>query len=79
MKTHFEISYFPLSEDYKAEIVSFITKAEKKLEDCEINTSSTSTHIKGDYDLIMNFLSKEMKKRLAKGGKKFFTFKVMGK
>ena len=51
MKTTIEISNYPLSEDYEPKILDFIERCQAGGVKTKVNT--TSTHIQGDYDVVM--------------------------
>jgi len=60
MKTSVEISYYPLNQEYVPPIKDFIDRLnqDKKL---IVKTNGMSTQIFGDYDHVMDTLSKEIK------------------
>ena len=60
MKTSVEISYYPLKEEYKAPIKSFIDRM-NTYKTLVVNTSGMSTQIFGEYDEVMGALTAEMK------------------
>jgi uncharacterized protein YqgV (UPF0045/DUF77 family) len=60
MKTSAEISYYPLSEEYVPPIRGFIERI-NKYKGLTARTNGMSTQIFGEYDLLMEALSKEIK------------------
>ena len=60
MKTSVEISYCPLSDNYLVHIENFL-KALRSYEQIKIITNGMSTQIFGEYDIVMNILTKEIK------------------
>jgi uncharacterized protein YqgV (UPF0045/DUF77 family) len=60
MKLTVEISLYPLTENYKTEVLAFLEKL-KKYPDIEIQTNGLSTQLFGDYEQIMQLISKEIK------------------
>ena len=76
MKTTIEISKYPLNEDYEPPIIDFIARLSLH-DDIELKTNATSTHVVGDYDLVMSVLNKEIKNSFEKFGKSIFVIKVL--
>ncbi|MFP5470353.1 MAG: YkoF family thiamine/hydroxymethylpyrimidine-binding protein [Bacteroidia bacterium] len=76
MKTTIEISNYPLSEDYIPKIQDFIDRCNKH-KDVLIKTNATSTHIVGDYDVVMHLLKDEIKTSFEKYGKAIFVVKIL--
>jgi len=75
MITTVEISNYPLTEDYEARIIDFIERC--KGEGIRTKVNATSTHLQGDYDLVMELLQREMKVSFEKFGKMIFVIKVL--
>lgn len=75
MKTSIEISYFPLNEEYKAPIRKFI-EALKENEKITVKPNRMSTHIFGEYDEVMQTVTKCMKEAFELPGS-IFMLKVM--
>jgi len=63
MKASIEISLYPLSEDYKERIVSFIKRL-KARKDIHIVSNGMSTQLFGDYDVLMDLLKDELRPEL---------------
>ena len=55
-----EISIYPLVEDYTSIIIEFINRLKSK-SDISIHSTSMSTYVTGDYDLVMAILTSELK------------------
>ena len=76
MKTTIEISNYPLSEEYIPKIQDFIDRC-NAYKDVKIKTNATSTHITGDYDVVINLLREEIKTSFEKYGKAIFVVKIL--
>lgn len=63
MKALVDISLYPLTDNFTPSIDQFI-EGLKKHPGIQIAVGSTSTIIKGDYDIIMPVLTREMKTSL---------------
>jgi uncharacterized protein YqgV (UPF0045/DUF77 family) len=60
MKASVEISMYPFDPDYGTAILKFINRL-RQHEGLEVKTNTMSSQIFGDYDLVMQVLTKEMK------------------
>jgi uncharacterized protein YqgV (UPF0045/DUF77 family) len=60
MKTSAEISYYPLNEEYVPPIRGFIDKI-NAYEGLTVRTNGMSTQIFGEYDTLMDALTKEIR------------------
>jgi len=60
MKTSVEISYYPLNEEYVPPIRSFIDRI-NTYEGLIVRTNGMSTQIFGEYDILMDALTKEIR------------------
>lgn len=76
MKTTIEISNYPLTEEFEGQIIDFITRM-KEHSDLELKVNATSTHIVGEFDIVMSALNKEIKTSFEKYGKMIFVIKVL--
>ena len=76
MKCSIEISMYPLDKDYTEPIISFIQNL-RKYSNILIETNGMSTQIFGDYDHIINIVSKEMKKSFVSKEKVVFNLKII--
>jgi uncharacterized protein YqgV (UPF0045/DUF77 family) len=61
MLTSVEISYYPLTNNYLVHIENFL-KALRSYDNIKIITNGMSTQIFGEYDVVMNILTNEIKK-----------------
>jgi len=61
MKTSVEISYYPLLVEYIPPIKDFISRL-NDVSDLVVKTNGMSTQVFGDYDLVMQTLTREIKK-----------------
>ncbi|HOI33276.1 MAG: hypothetical protein PHG67_09570 [Bacteroidales bacterium] len=61
MKASVEVSYYPLLVDYISPIKDFIRRL-NEVSGLVVKTNGMSTQIFGEYDLIMQTLTKEIKK-----------------
>jgi uncharacterized protein YqgV (UPF0045/DUF77 family) len=76
MKTTVEISNYPLSADYEPPILDFINRL-KEVEGLKIQVNATSTHIGGEYNLVMETLQQEILTSFERYGKMIFVMKVL--
>lgn len=76
MKTTVEISKYPLNENYEEPIIDFINRL-NKIDSIQVKTNATSTHIVGDFDVVMDILKNEIKASFEKYGKAIFVMKVL--
>ena len=76
MKTTLEISNYPLTEAYKAQIIDFIERM-KNHSDIVVKVNTTSTHLVGDLDVVMSALNQEIKTSFEKFGKMIFVVKIL--
>jgi uncharacterized protein YqgV (UPF0045/DUF77 family) len=60
MKTSVEISYYPLNQEFVPPIKSFIDRLNED-DKLVVKTNGMSTQIFGEYDHLMNVLSREIK------------------
>lgn len=72
-----EISMYPLSDQYKQKIIDFIVRI-KQNKDIRVEVIGLSTHLVGDYDLMMDVLKKEMRFAF-EDGRAMFILKIAGK
>jgi uncharacterized protein YqgV (UPF0045/DUF77 family) len=61
MKTSVEVSYYPLNEEFVPPIREFIDRI-NSYEGIVTQTNGMSTQVFGEYDLVMNALTAEIKK-----------------
>ena len=60
MKISIELTLLPLQNDFEAHIIQFIKRLRKS--EFTVLENPLSTQIYGDYDLLMPFLTSEIKK-----------------
>ncbi len=60
MKTSAEISYYPLNQEYVPPIREFIDRI-NTYEGLTVRTNGMSTQIFGEYDILMNALTNEIR------------------
>lgn len=60
MRASLEISYYPLKEEFIPPIQDFIDRLNTYSE-IEVETNGMSTQVFGEYNLLMNIITKEMK------------------
>lgn len=75
MITTVEISNYPLNSDYEPIIIDFIERCQAS--GIKVKVNATSTHLQGDYDLVMETIQKEIKTSFEKYGKMIFVVKVL--
>jgi uncharacterized protein YqgV (UPF0045/DUF77 family) len=71
-----EISMYPLKEDYKPSIITFI-KNLRKYPLVKLNTNGMSTQVFGEYKMVMNALNTEMEKTFINKNLVVFNLKVI--
>ena len=76
MKTTVERSNYPLNDDYEPPILDFINRL-KEVEGLKIQVNATSTHIGGEYNLVMETLQQEIRTSFERYGKMIFVMKVL--
>lgn len=76
MKTSVEISMYPLREDFKNPILTFIHALEKHPE-IRIKRNTMSTQLFGDFDVLMPLLNSEMKKAMEADNSVIMVMKVV--
>lgn len=75
MKATLEISYYPLNDDYRIQIIEFIKNIKQNYPLLTFDINGLSTQIFGDYDLILKIFQEEIKTSLEKG-KCMFVLKI---
>ncbi len=61
MKISVEISYYPLTDHYLAPIGNFIDRL-NEYPSIEVRTNGMSTQVFGQYDVVMNAVTAEIKR-----------------
>ena len=77
MQLSVEISKYPLADDYIPAISEFISRLQA-VEGLSVVGNTMSTQIFGDYDLVMDTLSEEMRRSYEQFGKAIFVCKFIG-
>ena len=67
---------YPLKEDYKPSIITFI-KNLRKYPLIKLNTNGMSTQVFGEYKMVMNALNTEMEKTFLNKNLVVFNLKVI--
>ena len=76
MNTSVEISMYPLKEDYKPAIISFI-KNLRKHSFIKVDTNGMSTQVFGDYKRVMNAINTEMENTFKNSNSVVYNLKVI--
>jgi uncharacterized protein YqgV (UPF0045/DUF77 family) len=76
MQLSIEISLYPLQDDYIPVIKSFIDAA-NNYTDVTVITSTMSTRLIGEYDIVMKLLNEQIKISFEKFGKQVFVCKFI--
>lgn len=77
MDTGVEISLYPLADEFVPPIQAFIDRLNSHV-GLRVVTSSTSTQVFGEYGLVMQVLTDEIRTTFASGRKAVFVMKVIG-
>jgi len=75
MKVSVELTFSPLQDDYEAHIINFI----KQLRDSGLTLleNPLATQVYGEYDLVMDVLTKEIKRSFEEIGIGLFYIKLV--
>lgn len=66
MQTSLDISYYPLSENYRAIIIELVDSIKTNHPNLRIESNGLSTQIFGDYEAILLLFHQEIKLYLSK-------------
>lgn len=77
MKLSVEISKYPLHQDYIPFIKGFIDRLNANA-NLEVITNTMSTQVFGNYDEVMNAVTREIKRSHQEFGKAIFVCKFIG-
>lgn len=77
MESTLEISMYPLREDYEPSIIAFIQHL-KDQEGFEVRVNETSTHLFGNFELIMAALTSGIQSTWEIHGRSVFVVKILG-
>jgi len=72
-----EISFYPLRQDYLPAIRRFIGRLQATAQ-LRVESTSLSTQIVGEYDLVMQLLTRELREALGAAARSVAILKVMG-
>jgi uncharacterized protein YqgV (UPF0045/DUF77 family) len=76
MRVAVDISLYPLSEDFIPPIKDVIGRF-NQYSDISVTTNPMSTQLRGDYDVVMAALSKELKTTFEQLPKAVFAIKIL--
>jgi uncharacterized protein YqgV (UPF0045/DUF77 family) len=76
MQVMVELSLYPLANDYIGPIKSFIERLNTYTE-IEVTTTSTSTQVSGEYQVVLALLGKEMQRTHEEVGQAIFVAKFL--
>ncbi|WP_028292198.1 hypothetical protein [Oceanobacter kriegii] len=76
MELSVDISKYPLADEYKPAIKAFIERLQA-VEGLVVECNTMSTQVFGEYDLVMNTISAEMKRSFETYGKAIFVYKMI--
>ena len=76
MQVSVDISLYPLQADYEPAIIQFIQRLNQH-QGIQVATNELSTHVTGEYDLLMPILQEEMKITFSSDAKYAFVLKVL--
>ena len=77
MKLSVEISMYPLQDQYKEKIKSFLDDINANRGSVEVRTSNMSTRLFGDFDDVTQLLTFCMRSSMAQFGKIVFVCKYL--
>lgn len=72
-----ELSYYPLTQDYKPPIRDLIARLQASASGVDVRPGSISTQLFGDYDQVMQVLNEAMKWSFETHGKSVFVAKYI--
>jgi uncharacterized protein YqgV (UPF0045/DUF77 family) len=76
MQLSVEISLYPLKDEYIPAIQAFIDRLNQQ-DQLKVITSTMSTQIFGDYDLVMDVMRDEMRRSFEQFGRGIFVCKFI--
>ncbi|MEL7221220.1 MAG: hypothetical protein AAGJ93_07875 [Bacteroidota bacterium] len=76
MQVSIDISLYPLQADYEPAIIQFIQRLNQH-EGLQVATNELSTHVTGEYDLLLPILQQEMKTTFSSDAKYAFVLKIL--
>ena len=71
-----DISLYPLDNNFIPHIKDFIKRLQEN-ESIEVVTNPMSTQVRGEYEIVMRIIQKEIKKTFLESSKAVFAIKVL--
>ena len=71
-----DISLYPLDNNFIPPIKDFIKRLQEN-ESIEVVTNPMSTQVRGEYEIVMRIIQKEIKKTFFESSKAVFAIKVL--
>ena len=71
-----DISLYPLDNNFISPIKDFIKRLQEN-ESIEVVTNPMSTQVRGEYEIVMRIIQKEIKKTFLESSKAVFAIKVL--
>ena len=71
-----DISLYPLDNNFISPIKDFIKRLQEN-ESIEVVTNPMSTQVRGEYEIVMRIIQKEIKKTFHESSKAVFAIKVL--
>tara|TARA_B000000477_G_scaffold107130_1_gene98578 strand:+ start:515 stop:760 length:246 start_codon:yes stop_codon:yes gene_type:complete len=71
-----DISLYPLDNNFIPPIKDFIKRLQEN-ESIEVVTNPMSTQVRGEYEIVMGIIQKEIKKTFLESSKAVFAIKVL--
>ena len=76
MRITAEMSLYPLADEYKPTIISFI-KELQKIKGLELVTNQLSTQLRGDFDVVTSAINQCLKRSMLEHGKLVLVVKYL--
>jgi uncharacterized protein YqgV (UPF0045/DUF77 family) len=76
MRITAEMSLYPLADEYKPTIISFI-KELQKVKGLELVTNQLSTQLRGDFDVVTSAINQCLKRSMLEHGKLVLVVKYL--
>ena len=76
MKVAVDISLYPIADDFIPPIDDVISRL-KAHDDIEVETNAMSTQLRGEYDVVMSALQREIKTSFESMPKAVFAIKIL--
>lgn len=78
MRISLEVSMYPLTNDYKRHVRSFIEALQSQSAEIEIRVNGMSTQLFGEFDIVMRSFNDALKSAMRKGAPLAFVSKTLG-